>query len=340
MVQALDQRDMALAHQLQRLSTINATSTTITSSLDPSTVFDTVLDLLVKNLGFQRTLLMRYDSQHRRIFDARVAGVSSDVIFAARSISIPIKNDDSLLSEVILQGKKLLIPDIEAYAHRMAPELYELAKHMEATSFILVPLASQNRIIGFAGASRGPTLCSQEDVDLLSTIGSQVGVAIDNAQAYQQLEVMMETLEQRVQERTTELRHANEKLKELDKLKSNVVRSVSHELRTPLASIKMHVDNVLDGGAGPLQENQKDFLMRVRNNTERLRRIINEMLDLSRIESGHTTLQQTAVSFEAVLSEVLENLQPLTNPRHLAITVHPVPSLHLFGSMRISCIKF
>ncbi len=327
MVQSLDHRDVALARQFQRLSTLNETSTAITSSLDPDTVLDRVLDLLVKNSGFQRTLLMRFDSQQQRTFDARVAGVSPDIAKTARTISITIHHDDSLLSEVVYSGKKILIPDLEAYADRMDPHLYKLAKHMEATSFILVPLTSQHRIVGFAGASRGPTLCSQEDLELLSTIGNQVGIAIDNAEAYQQLEHMMATLEQRVLARTTELRNANEKLKELDQLKSAMVRSVSHELRTPLASVKMHVDNLLDGGTGSLQEEQKDVLRRVQNSTERLRRMINEMLDLSKIESGDTTLNQTVVCFHEVLSAVIKNLQPLMTSRHLDIEVQRHPGL-------------
>ncbi|GJL65895.1 MAG: hypothetical protein NPIRA05_08660 [Nitrospirales bacterium] len=299
----------------------------MTSSLDPGTVLDRVLDLLVKNLGFQRTLLMLYDPERQRAYGARIAGVTPEVAESAHAASIPIQNDETLPSTVILSGKQALIPDLEDSMDCMDPRLFQLAKHMEATSFILVPLTCQHRIVGFAGACRGPTLCTQEDLELLSTIGHQVGVAIDNAQAYQQLETMMATLEQRVLDRTTELRNANEKLQELDQLKSAMVRSVSHELRTPLAAIKMHVDNLMDGGTGSLQDAQKDLLMRVQSSTERLRHMINEMLDLSRLESGYTTLQQREVRFHAVLDDVIENLQPLTMPRHLDIDTQLHPDL-------------
>ncbi len=319
MIQSLDHRDQALADQLRRLKTVNQTGTTITSSLDPTTVLDRVLDLLVKNLGFERALLMLYDSGLKRTYGARIAGVPLEVAESSRHISLSILPDDSFPSQVLLKGQPVLIPDLEDFASRIDPALLRLARSMEATSFIMVPLISHQRVLGFAGASRGAVLCTQDDLDLLSTIGSQVGVAIDNAQAYRQLESMMETLEHRVQERTNELRQANEKLRELDRIKSAVVTSVSHELRTPLTSIQMHVDNVLDGGTGPLGEEQKGFLTRVQKNTNRLRRIINEMLDLSRIESGQSSLNLSSITFSGVLREVLENLQPLIQERGLQV---------------------
>ncbi len=327
MVQSLDHRDRVLEQQLQRVKTVNQTGTAINSSLDLTTVLDTVLDLLVKNLGFERTLLMLYDPDSQQAFSARMRGVQQDVADAAREKIIPIVPNDTIPSIVLLSKQSLLIPDLEDYAPRIHPLLLQLVRSMEATSFMIVPLVSQQRVLGFVGACRDIILSTQEDLELLATIGSQVGAAIDNAQTYQKLESMMQTLEQRVQERTHELCQANEKLRELDRLKSAVVTSVSHELRTPLTSIQMHVDNVLDGGTGPLRHDQKNFLTRVRNNTNRLRRIINEMLDLSRIESGQSTLTMSSVSFVQLLADVLDNLEPLIKEHQLSVETNCDPTL-------------
>jgi signal transduction histidine kinase len=106
------------------------------------------------------------------------------------------------------------------------------------------------------------------------------------AKAYQELEQLAQSLEQRVQQRTQELQEANRRLQEMDKLKSDFVSTVSHELRTPMTSIKGYVDNILDGLTGALTERQSYYLNRVKSNVERLTRMINELLDLSRISSA------------------------------------------------------
>src|SRR5215469_8479248 len=93
-------------------------------------------------------------------------------------------------------------------------------------------------------------------------------------------------LEKKVEDRTHELALANERLKELDRMKSDFVSHVSHELRTPLTAIKGAVDLILREVVGPLTEKQIHYLTRVRSNTHHLVGLINDLLDLSKIESG------------------------------------------------------
>jgi signal transduction histidine kinase len=146
-----------------------------------------------------------------------------------------------------------------------------------------------------------------------------MAVAIDNARAYQQLEQLTATLEQRVQERTQELQTANEKLRELDRLKSSFVSMVSHELRTPMTSIKGYVDNLLDGVAGPLSEKPAYYLKRVQHNIERLTRMINDLLDLSRIEAGAVRLQLSSVSIPELLNDVVEGFQTIATEKSVSV---------------------
>ncbi len=125
------------------------------------------------------------------------------------------------------------------------------------------------------------------------------------------------TLEQRVEARTKELAALNEKLEasntrlqELDRLKSDFVSDVSHELRAPLTSISGYVDHLLDGMAGELSPVQKDCLDRVRGSTERMIRLINDLLDLARIEAGRVDLHLTRQPLGKVAGEVIDLLQP------------------------------
>ncbi|MGC9329539.1 MAG: histidine kinase dimerization/phospho-acceptor domain-containing protein [Candidatus Hinthialibacter sp.] len=114
------------------------------------------------------------------------------------------------------------------------------------------------------------------------------------------LKSLTEDLEKRVEERTVELQEANRKLQiandrlcELDKMKSAFVSQASHDLRTPLTAIKGSLDNLSLGVAGDLTEQQAKILKRAQTSVDRLTNLINDVLDLSRIESGSVFIVQT-----------------------------------------------
>lgn len=127
------------------------------------------------------------------------------------------------------------------------------------------------------------------------------------------------TLEQKVAERTQDLALANEKLKVLDQLKSDFVANVSHELRTPLTAIKGAADLLLRETVGPLGEKQTHYLNRIRSNTQHLAGLINDLLDLSKIEAGKSELAATRVSLDGLVHEVLETLRPLAAEKVIAL---------------------
>ncbi len=96
---------------------------------------------------------------------------------------------------------------------------------------------------------------------------------------------------------------------EVDRLKSEFVATVSHELRTPMTSIRGYVDILLMGAAGPLNEQQINFLKVVQSNTERLNILVNDLLDISRIEAGKITLTFQSVDLLEIANEVATDLQ-------------------------------
>lgn len=126
-------------------------------------------------------------------------------------------------------------------------------------------------------------------------------------------------LEQKVADRTRDLAVANERLKELDRLKSDFVSNVSHELRTPLTAIKGAVDLVLREVAGPLTEKQAHYLTRVRSNTQYLAGLINDLLDLSKIESGKIEVKSSRVSLGGLVYEVMETLRPVAAEKKVTL---------------------
>jgi PAS domain S-box-containing protein len=105
--------------------------------------------------------------------------------------------------------------------------------------------------------------------------------------------------------------------KKIDKMKSDFVSNVSHELRTPLTSIKSAVDLVLSGAEGPLTEPEKGMLTIVKNNSARLIKLINELLDLSKLESGKMEMNLKATKIEQIIKATMEETSPLMVNKHI-----------------------
>lgn len=123
---------------------------------------------------------------------------------------------------------------------------------------------------------------------------------------------------------------------EVDRLKSEFVATVSHELRTPMTSIRGYTDVLLMGAAGAMNENQTHFLNIIKSNTERLNILVNDLLDVSRIESGKVTLSPQALDVreiaEDVIEDVLRRSQEENKPIGLSLDV-PNKLPYVYGDM-------
>ncbi len=108
--------------------------------------------------------------------------------------------------------------------------------------------------------------------------------------------------------------------KELERMKSNFLSVVSHELRTPLHAIKGFVNIILMGKTGPVSEIQRDFLETVQEQTNNLQRLIDDLLEFSRLESGSVTLRLQPVDIPVVIEAVVEKLSLAADSAHVTLT--------------------
>ena len=114
---------------------------------------------------------------------------------------------------------------------------------------------------------------------------------------------------------------------EIDRMKSDFVSIVSHELRTPLTSIKGYLDLVLMGASGPTNKQQESFLQIAKSNTDRLHRLVSDLLDISRMESGRMTLDVQVVSLLQVVKQVSNSMRKEFQDKGLTLTVDVPPEL-------------
>jgi signal transduction histidine kinase len=123
-----------------------------------------------------------------------------------------------------------------------------------------------------------------------------------------------------LQDKNSRLQKAYDKLRELDRLKSNFIATVSHELRTPLTSIIGYSEMLAEGIAGELRPEQQEFVGTIREKSEQLLGLIMSLLDLSKLESGSLSLQKTDLDMRDVLKDIVTSLVP--NARKKTVTLN------------------
>jgi len=336
MTQSLYDRNQAITmnletirRQVKQLTTAHQASAAIAgaSMLDMNQLLDTVLALLVDNLGFSRMTVFLHHPDRNCASLARIIGVSSEIAEAIRRIDIPVVDNGGITAELLLHGKPVLIQDVETATQRMYPPILEMARRSGVRSFIAVPLQSHSKILGFLAGDRGSRQCSEEDLHILLTIAGHVAAAIDNAKAYADLEELTQHLEERIEQRTEELSCANTQLQEHDRHRSTFLSVVSHELRTPMTAIRSFAENMLDGVTGPLTELQHTYLTRIQHNVARLGRIIVQLLDWSRLDTKKIELRLEEVCVHQIATIVMDSLQMVASEKNIFLSIAPVESL-------------
>ena len=152
--------------------------------------------------------------------------------------------------------------------------------------------------------------------NLIGRLGESIGIAMDNALLYDQ-----------VQEANEKLKQANVKLKELDKLKNEFVSVASHELRTPMTAIKSYLWMALNDKGGPLNEKQRYYIERGYKSVDRLVRLVNDMLNISRIESGRITIVFQSVNLMTLTQEVIDEVLPRAGELGVSVNMQKNESL-------------
>jgi signal transduction histidine kinase/HAMP domain-containing protein len=334
MTQSLHERNRAITanldtikRQVGQLTTLHQASAAIASTLSMNQLLETVLQLLVENLGFSRMVLILRHPGRDAAYVAQITGVSPVIAETARHLEIPIKEDGSITADLLIHGKPLLIPDVETVAERLYPPVLDLLRRSGVRSFVCVPLQSHNQILGYLAGDRESQPCTHEDLHILLTIASHVAAAIDNARAYSSLAELTQHLERRIEERTHELSLANEQLQEHDRQRTTFLSVVSHELRTPMTAIRSFAENMLDGVTGPLNEQQITYLTRIERNVARLAKIIKELLLWANFEKEPLRLEPVCI--HEITTLAVGSLQPLAAEKQLSLEITPVEALPL-----------
>jgi PAS domain S-box-containing protein len=215
--------------------------------------------------------------------------------------------------------KPVIIPEVASDPRFLNREW---AAAEDLVSCLILPLLYADRVTGvLAIYTRSPHNFADEEVSLLLSFAGQAAIAIENARLYEAIRQHAVTLEQRVQERTRSLQTVNRELQAASRHKSAFLANMSHELRTPLNSIIGFAEVLLDQTAGPVTEKQARFLGHIHQSGKHLLDLINDILDLSKVEAGKLTLKPRALSVPITLGDVLVLTRALATKRSQRLLV-------------------
>jgi signal transduction histidine kinase len=236
----------------------------------------------------------KYDSA---ISKETISIADSNNLIAQAVVDKMTKSTNTLTYTILIDESEDRVKEIEQSLSIKSAIAYPMIVRNQQMGVMVIALADLEQDI------------SQYTKDLLERLSQVIGIAIDNASLY------------------TELQDANEKLKTLDKLKDEFVYLASHELRTPMTAIKSYLWMTLQGDAGPLNDTQKLYLERSYSSVERLIKLVNDMLNISRIESGRVTVALQKSDIVGLVKEVIEDVGPRASEAGVSVSLVPPPPL-------------
>jgi PAS domain S-box-containing protein len=281
----------------------------INSTLNIEEVYERFAEEVKKLISFDRIAINLHDTQNNAIHVAHAVG--PEILGPPKGAVTPLWGSPA---EEILRTKSGILGQIEdpkEFGERF-PSLVS-AIQAGVRSILSVPLFSKGEVIGILSFRSGtPKAYSERDLRLAERVGNQIAGAIANARLFaerkraeEKLRRSQEILEMRVQERTEDLVKAKDAADAANRAKSDFLANMSHELRTPLNHIIGFTELVVDKQCGELNEAQDEYLNDVLHSSRHLLSLINDILDLSKVEAGKLELQMTGVHLRILLQNSL-----------------------------------
>ena len=273
----------------------------VTSTLDLNTIFAQTASLLAEWFGFYFAGVYNIEETGFNAILRGATGEAGMTMQAARKTVVV--GSSTIVGMVAESGKSRLVDDVTNEPFFEANPLLP-----ETRSEVAIPLRVGQRTVGVIDIhSNLPHAFTQDDLSVLQTLGDQVAVAIDNARSYELSQQLIKDL------------------REVDKLKSQFLANMSHELRTPLNSIIGFSRVILKGIDGPITDMQQQDLTAIYNSGQHLLGLINDILDLARIEAGKMELNFEEVGLGEMVTSVLSTAKGLVKEKPIQLAQR-VPS--------------
>ncbi len=301
----LGQSTQELARSIDQLQGLSEVGEAVSSSLDLHEVLATIVKHAVELSGTEGGSIFEFDDGSEEFRIRTAFGTSEELLAALRGTRVGLH--DTLVGRAASSGNSMAVADID-----LAPPDAHLEQLALAgwRSVLAVPLLREGRILGALVVRRRTTGdFATQIVELLETFASQSALAIQNARLYQELA-----------RKTSELEIAS-------RHKSEFLASMSHELRTPLTAVIGFSEVLLDRLFGELNEKQERYLEDIRRSGRHLLELLNDILDLSKVEAGKMELELADTPVSAALEQSVAMVGERASQHGLALDVRVDPDV-------------
>jgi PAS domain S-box-containing protein len=273
----------------------------VTSTLELNTIFTRTVNLIGERFGFYFAAIYTVEETG---FTARLQEATGEAgeIMKSQKYSVVV-GSASIIGRVADRGESILINDTA-----QEPLFVPNPLLLDTRSQVAIPLRIGTRTVGVIDIQSPQIFAfSEDDISVLQSLADQVAVAIDNARSYQLSQQLIKDL------------------REVDQLKSQFLANMSHELRTPLNSIIGFSRVILKGIDGPITDVQQQDLTAIYNSGQHLLGLINDILDLARIEAGKMELNFEEVHIGEMVTSVFSTAKGLVKEKPIQL-VPRIPS--------------
>jgi GAF domain-containing protein len=303
----LQARTEQLTRSVDKLTALGEVSGAVSSTLDLETVLSTIASRAAQLAGADGAAIAEYDEATREFRMRATHNYAPELVESARAM--PIRLGEGLTGRAAERREPMQVADI-APEGAYQSHLRDILLRMGYRALLSVPLVREDQVIGALVLNRrAPGKFAPEVVELLKTFATQSALAIQNARLFREVEEQGRQL-------AVASRH-----------KSQFLANMSHELRTPLNAVLGYTELILDNIFGEVPEPIRDSLERARNSGQHLLGLINDVLDLSKIEAGQLTLSLGDYAMEEVVHAVVTAVEALAAEKKLALRVTVPPGL-------------
>ena len=305
LVQALQAREAQLARKVEELEALHEVGQAVSSSLDVDEVLAMIAEHAVELSATDGGSILDYSEDERCFHVRAVYRTEQSVVERLRSVRIGL--DETLVGRAARERRPLSVTDLadtELDPHTRV--LFEAGWR----SMVAVPMLRQGQVVGALVVRRKRTGDFDEEVlGLLGTFATQSALALLNAQLFRDLQEQSDALERAS-------RH-----------KSEFLASMSHELRTPLNAVLGFSEVLLERMFGEINERQEEYLHDIHGSGQHLLELLNEILDLSKVEAGKMELECSTFDLHAMLDHAVSMLRERAGARGVELSVHVDPDL-------------
>jgi signal transduction histidine kinase len=288
----------------------------LTSTTELRELLERASEVIARTLKAEQVIFYIWYGEHQHVSAGTV-----------RHGKLPVADIDVLTDHVVASGGGVVVGSL--IENNIEVKRMFISHRIEVALPLVTNDAKQGFLLLGDPKSSG---YSRRDIGVLESVSGELTIAIRNALSVQDIKELNDNLQQRVNDATKELRASNAQLRRLDQAKDEFVSMASHQLRTPLTSVKGYISMVMEGDVGKISDSQKHLLGEAFTSSERMVHLINDFLNVSRLQTGKFLIDKRPVDLAKLVGQEIDSLATTAASRQLTFAYKApknVPILNL-----------